>query len=386
MKEREFGFFLLTKKIMLRHKGFDNIDGFRTFLKKIVPSNVYYSSAYFEKPEAKMEEKGWLGADLIFDVDADHIPTPCDKIHDRWICRNCGYTGRGFPPEKCLRCSEKIFGERVWPCEICLASAKLQIIRLIDILTKDFGFSSKEMKVYFSGHRGYHLHMESEKTLTLDAMARREIVDYILGIGLNPKFLGLRDRIEGRVQLVGGPDLSDSGWSGRMAKGTYDFLLTTTAEELEKKGLMKNAANAIIKHREELLRSWRKKGPWGIVKDVGIESWIKIARQGIESQSVKIDALVTPDIHRLIRYENTLHGKTGLKKTFVPLNDIDRFDPLESSLVFKNEDVKVFVSEAPKFRLGNQIFGPYKNQEIKLPIAAALMLMCKEVAKVEDKR
>jgi len=71
---------------MLRHKGFRNVDALRSFLKTVVPSDVYYSSAYYERPEEDMRGKGWLGADLIFDIDADHIPTPCAKVHDIWVC------------------------------------------------------------------------------------------------------------------------------------------------------------------------------------------------------------------------------------------------------------------------------------------------------------
>jgi len=29
-----------------------------------------------------MENKGWIGADLIFDIDADHIETRCKTEHD----------------------------------------------------------------------------------------------------------------------------------------------------------------------------------------------------------------------------------------------------------------------------------------------------------------
>jgi DNA primase small subunit len=38
--------------------------------------------------------------------------------------------------------------------------------------------------VFFSGHRGYHVQIENEVVKTLDAMARKEIVDYVSGLGL----------------------------------------------------------------------------------------------------------------------------------------------------------------------------------------------------------
>jgi len=384
IERREFGFLLLKERIMLRHKGFRGVDDLRASLKTIVPSDVYYSSAYYERPEEDMRGKGWLGADLIFDIDADHIPTPCGKVHDVWVCSNCGAVGRGVSPKKCPTCGEQKFNEKTWPCEVCLESAKVEAIKLIDILTKDFGFSSGELKVGFSGHRGYHVHVESEEVRALDSMARKEIVDYVLGIGLEAEFHGLGKRGGKGSRVLAGPDLYDLGWKGRIARGTYDFLLTATPEELEKTGLKKRVVDTIIQHKEALLESWKEKGPWGIIKGVGTESWRKIAQYGVEKQSVKIDTVVTTDIHRLIRLANTLHGKTGLKKIEVPITGIEHFDPFKSAVTFKKGTVTVLVSDAPKFRLGDETYGPYKGQKIELPTAAALMLLCKGAAKVVE--
>jgi DNA primase catalytic subunit len=43
---------------------------------------------------------------------------------------------------------------------------------VMDILENDFGFSQNEMRVFFSGHRGYHVHIESEVVRSLDAMSQ----------------------------------------------------------------------------------------------------------------------------------------------------------------------------------------------------------------------
>ena len=385
IERREFGFFLLKERFMLRHKGFKNAGKLRDFLKMTVPSDAYYSSAYYEKPEEEMEEKGWLGADLIFDIDADHIPTPCAKVHDTWVCSKCGAVGRGAPPEGCPNCGQKNFDEKTWPCEVCLECAKVETMKLTDFLMKDFGFSQGEINVGFSGHRGYHLHIESEGIRELDQMARKEIVDYLVGIGLEPEFHGLEEKMaERRSRVITGPDLGDLGWRGRIARGTYEFLLEVAPEKLEKMGLKKTVSGIIVQHREVLLESWKEKAPWGIVKGIGIGSWRKIAQHGAEKQSVKLDTVVTTDIHRLIRLNNTLHGKTGLKKMKVSIADIERFDPFRSAIAFKEGMVTVFVSQAPQFRLGEEIYGPYDRQKIELPTAAALLLLCKGAAKLVE--
>ncbi len=379
--KREFGFLLFKDRIMLRHKAFKNVGDLRSFLKRLIPSDVYYSSAYYERPERDMEKKGWLGADLVFDIDADHIPTPCAKDHDRWVCMGCGATGRGLAPQECPACGERRFDERTWPCEVCLESAKAETMKLIDMLMKDFGFLPEEVSVGFSGHRGYHVHVESEEIRKIDQMARKEIVDYLVGIGVETGFHGLENGGK-RAHILAGPSLDDSGWRGRIARGTYEFLLTATPEELEKIGLKKTLVNTIIKHKKELLESWKEAGPWGIVKGIGIEGWKKIAEHGVTRQSTKIDTVVTTDIHRLIRLSNTLHGKTGLKKIEVPITEIEDFDPFKDAVVFREGTVTVLVSDAPKFRLGDGIYGPYKEEKVELPTAAALLLLCKRAAKV----
>lgn len=387
IEKREFGFFMLKGRIMLRHKGFKNIDELRSYMKQITPSDVYYSAAYYERPEAEMDEKGWLGADLIFDIDADHIPTPCAKVHDTWVCTNCGAAGKGITPQNCPACGGQKFDEKTWPCEVCLASAKAETVKLIDFLTKDFGFSPKALKMFFSGHRGYHLQIEGEEVRELDQMARSEIVDYLLGVGLEPVFHGLvKEGPERRSRILVGPDLSDPGWRGRIAKGTYDLLLAVSQEELEKIGLKKKVAETLIENREALLESWRKRGPWGAVKGIGAESWKKLAQKSVEKQSARIDTVVTTDIHRLIRLNNTLHGKTGLKKTEVPLTGIEKFDPFKRAIAFEKGSVNLLVSDSPKFRLGDELYSPYKNRKVELPTAAALLLLCKGLAKLAEEQ
>jgi DNA primase small subunit len=381
LKRREFGFLLLEKKVMLRHKGFRDADSLRSSLCSVVPSDVYYSSAYYERPEEEMKAKGWLGADLVFDIDADHIPTPCATVHDFWVCTGCGVSGKGKAPPKCPSCGGVKFKAKTWPCEVCLEAAKKETIKLVDVLTEDFGFSSDVLTVAFSGHRGYHVHVESEVVRDFDSLSRKEVVDYVMGIGLDAEFHGLGKGATAE-RRVAGPDLSDHGWRGRVAKGTYDFLLTASEEDLLKMGLTRQQINPLIKHSEAVLKSWDKKGPWGAVKGISLETWKKIAQCGVELQSVKIDTVVTPDINRLIRLSNSLHGKTGLKKLELPISDLENFDPLKSAVAFKEGEVTVQVSDAPQFRVEDEIYGPFERQKIELPTAAALMLLCKGVAKV----
>ena len=97
------------------------------------------------------------------------------------------------------------------------------------------------------------------------------------------------------------------------------------------------------------------------------------------------DTVVTTDTHRLIRVNNTLHGKTGFRKIEFPIQSIDTFDPFKEAIVFNGDVVKVLVSDAPLFRIGDKMYGPYKNQIVDLSINAAILLICKDRAKLVKK-
>ena len=93
----------------------------------------------------------------------------------------------------------------------------------------------------------------------------------------------------------------------------------------------------------------------------------------------KIDTVVTTDVHRLIRMPGTLNGKTGLKATIVTLDHLEEFDPFVEPVVFEGKQ-KVEITEAPTLRIGDQTFGPYVDQKVELPMAAAVLLVAKGVA------
>jgi DNA primase small subunit len=379
LDQRELGFLLFKERIMLRHQRFESVSDLKSFLIKDVPSDVYHSCAYYENPEADMDKKGWLGADLVFDIDADHIPTSCNKVHDEWTCSKCGFSGKGITPEACPICAGQKFDTKIWVCELCLESAKEETVKLIDMLEKDFGFAPQEIRVFFSGHRGYHVHIENEAVKTLDVMARKEIVDYVSGLGLSmiddqAKY-GSKRRRGSRVF-----SLHDFGWNKRLKLGLQKFLMNATKEDLKNAGIKGYAA--ILENREAILKRCLEEGRWDSVKGIGVGTWKKLAEYVKDLESAKIDTVVTTDTHRLIRMNGTLHGKTGLKKVEFPAKNLKDFDPFKEAVAFKEGTVKVFVSDAPEFRLGDSVLGPYKNQAVELPTVAAVLLICKGRAEV----
>ncbi|HLN89549.1 MAG TPA: DNA primase small subunit PriS [Candidatus Binatia bacterium] len=378
--QREFGYLMFKERFMYRHRRFAEFKNLRTTLADTVPSDVYYSCAYYENPDLDMNKKGWLGADLVFDIDADHIPTSCNKIHDEFRCVKCGFEGKGITPEVCPCCEEIKFETKIWACDLCIESARDETAKLLDMLENDFGFCQDELHVYFSGHRGYHVHIENEIVRSLDAMARKEIVDYVTGLGITILEREAQEK-RGKRRATKKFSLHDFGWNRRLKVGMQDFLLNATKYDMKNAGI-KN--NALLKNRETIVKRAINEGRWESIKDVSVQTWLKLAEHIKETQSSKIDTVVTTDIHRLIRMNGTLHGKTGLKKVEFPAKNLRDFDPFIEAVAFKKGTAKVLVSDAPKFRLSGETLGPYKNQTVELPTAAAVMLICKRRAEVAD--
>jgi DNA primase small subunit len=380
-EQREFAYLMFKERFMVRHRRFAEFKRFREMLAETVPSDVYHSCAYYENPDFDMDKKGWLGADLVFDIDADHIPTNCDKIHDEFTCIKCGFSGRGLIPEICPCCEATKFESKTWPCELCIQSARNETAKLIDMLENDFGFSQNELHVYFSGHRGYHVHIENDSVKSLDAMARKEIVDFVTGLGIaildNNSKQPRKKRGSGMKKF----SLHNFGWNKRLKVGMADFLLNATSENLKVVGLNNKA---VSENKELIIKRAIQEGKWESIKGVKAQTWLKLAEFVRETQSSKIDTVVTTDIHRLIRMNGTLHGKTGLKKVEFPAKDLKTFDPFTGAVAFKKGTARVLVSDAPEFRMSGETLGPYKNQTVELPIAAAVMLICKKRAQVAN--
>jgi DNA primase small subunit len=139
-----------------------------------------------------------------------------------------------------------------------------------------------------------------------------------------------------------------------------------------------------MKNQKMLIENFKKKGRID-VKGVGLKDWEKIIQWVVAQQSAKIDTVVTTDVHRLIRLAGSLHGKTGFMKVEAHLRGFDEFDPLKEAVAFKEGHAIVDVTEAPEFRIGDTVYGPFKNaSRVELPTPAALFLLCKGAAQMVE--
>jgi DNA primase small subunit len=336
-----------------------------------------------------MANKGWLGADIVFDVDADHIETPCKENHGMWRCPNCNEVGRGKKPQRCPNCNQEKLEDLTWLCDKCIFAAKEEMIKLRDFMVEDFGISPSDTHLFFSGHRGYHMHLVSDRFKKLDDAQRKEIVDYVLALGLDPTEQGLYQGSSDvysadKHSIIRGPQATDPGWRGRLARGVLQVITTFDQNQLLNLGFSRGTVNQILNERDRVEREWLNQIPWSYYQDrwrVTDQTWKNILEKSLDAVKLRtnIDTVVTTDIHRLIRMPGTLNGKTGFKATVLDSDELESFDPFDEPIVFEGNQ-EVYVKSAPELRIRDETFGPFVNEKVELPLAAAVLLVAKGVA------
>jgi len=378
IEKREFAFIHFQGKGMHRHMSFATEAEMQRYLRNNAPMHSYYSSSYYGDPSADMSQKDWLGADLIFDIDADHFDLPCQREHDKWWCKNCGEHGVGHPPEICV-CGKAQFITETWLCDRCLQAAKYETQKLLDILITDFGVDVENLTTNFSGNRGYHVHVHGDKFKPLDQNARREIVDYIMATGLEAEYQGFSPRKRGAK-----PILAEGGWRGRTGRALYDYLSAATEENIRSLRLSRRSTDNILQHRDKILDILVTKHPSNLIPSlIDPNSLDKLLGEALKLQASEIDTVVTTDIHRLIRMPYTLHGKTGWQVQTIPYRQLPSYDPFLEAVVVRGGEVRLEFSHAPKIKILDTWYGPYDQEEATLPLEAALFFLCKKGARVK---
>jgi DNA primase small subunit len=319
-----------------------------------------------------MGQKGWRGTDLIFDIDADHLDVMCKAKHDRWICKECGNSGMGARPERCPSCQSPKIDDETWLCDNCINQTKIETQKLINILCDDFGFSKKGIEVTYTGHRGYHTKIASPSIQLLTPSERREIVDYITARGIDFQAYGLFGQDIHSKKNLAGPGKEDVGWGSRIYRSVIGMIEKDEPpfQKLEKKGLVLREMAA---------------GRWDTAKGFTLEKWNQLVPKALDRDGIAhIDEPVTTDIHRLIRLQGSLHGKTGFAVTKV--DDLESFEPFRDAIAFKSsETVTVRIDKgksAHSFRIGEQTYGPFKQEKCEMPLEFAIFFMCKGVAEI----
>ena len=356
---REWGFIEFTSgqdTFMKRHRAFGSEGELHDYLRGIGPAHAYYSVAYYEYPGApKMKEKNWLKADLIFDIDSDHLPGGINSYADM------------------------------------LEKGKRETLKLLEFLMDDFGFREDQVHAVFSGGRGYHFHISEESVLSLGSAERREIVDYVSSKGLNLERIFTKKDISGdagaeSAKISVFPSEDDGGWGGRINRHLISHLTSISKNKNAVDiltgfdGIGKVKAKKIIDvFQDESRVAALKKGKMDALGGIKKELLETIVNQGVEQMAACVDEPVTADIKRLIRLPGSLHGKSGMKVTALSIDELETFEPLNDAVVFsdKSEKIKVIKPFAVQMK-GKDLMVEEGVQEV--PEYAAIYLMCRGVA------
>jgi len=332
LEQREFGIGNL-KKIDARHLCFASLGDFRRYLCANTPMFVSHSTSYYEFPGATpIQKKQRRGADLVFDLD--------------------------------------IHAEGKYGAFFLLDKVKEELVRLVDdFIINDFG--CKEVMVAFSGNRGYHVHVRDEEFLPLGGDERRELVDYVMGNGLD--YLQFFSSADTKPPRLMGPRPEEGGYRGRMARGTIRLLTEKPA------AISRLFSNE--KQRDFFISGIRD-GNWSrtSLKFEDLKKKLGIVAETLPVSSVNTDAGVTQDLSKLIRVPNSIHGETGLVARIV--EDVSKFEPLRDAFIENKEIVQVrFTEDVPALAIGGETLGPFKKDEKKeMALPVGMFYMLKESA------
>jgi DNA primase small subunit len=289
-----------------------------------------------------MAEKDWQNADLIFDIDAKDLNLSCRINHTCKKCSNCANIFAN--DEKCTQCDSAKSDTVSVLCKDCIAAAKNEVKKLVNILESDLGTNKENLQVYFSGNEGFHIHISNSNYERLESKERAELVDYIMFKGAMPETFGAKPS-DFTKSTFAEPD--EKGWLGRVSKQLF--------------GSKSNKPKISRQLVSEGYISFKKKLD-EIQKQIGVQ----------------IDPNVTIDIHRIFRMGGTINSKSGLVKT--PCTDISKFNPGHDACFIDDDEITVLANCPVEFRLKNKKFGPYKKEQVTIPKYAAVYMICKGCA------
>ncbi|NOJ29335.1 MAG: DNA primase [Nitrososphaeraceae archaeon] len=344
ISKREFGF-MSFDNVMQRHQSFSSLGRLQAYLIKEIPSDVYCSNSFYNFPTFPMQDKQWLGADLIFDIDLKDLHLPCDKSHSYHICKKCKNIS-SIEINSCIMCNDTRFSKITFPCKICISSLKKEVEKLLDFLIVDFGIDKNSIHVFFSGNTGFHLHVNVQSLRELYSQSRADLSSYILGKELMPEFFGIRkqkDTFTVKIPYFG----IDYGWRKRT---------------FEKLGI-----DTVTKQRMSFLTN-KLGGYYGFRT--------KLSEIGNEL-GARIDPMVTMDIHRIFRMPYSINSKSGLIKT--RCDNLDTFEPFNDSCLEDDSMIDIMINYPIKFRLKNKSYNFDKTRK-NVPFYLACYLVCKGFA------
>ena len=353
INEHEFGFRLFDGKIH-RHLAFNGKKELYAYIIKFSPSDIFYSSARYQNPEAEIDQKGWIGSDLIFDIDGKDLHLDCAQSHNLTLCKDCRFISKGID-SVCESCNSIRLQIIDIPCKRCIKSLNGEVKKLIEILCDDFGIDKDFILVYFSGNNGYHIHVTDNNFYGASGKKRNAIVQYLMCKGYMIENLGIRKNTEGVFVPMHNKILYYQGWRKRILDSIH---LPIQNHRLDDKFVKKYIS----------------------MRDANSNNIHDIISNHILDLSAKIDPNVTLDIHRIFRLSGSISSKSGLIKALC--KDLDSFDPSVDACLIGDSIVEIESKLDIKISLKGKQFG-IKTGINTLPEYVAAYLICKGIGNIK---
>ncbi|NPA97320.1 MAG: hypothetical protein GXO32_06940 [Crenarchaeota archaeon] len=359
---REFALQPMHSSSYVRHLAFRSASELRNYILSNVPRHLYFSSARYRDPSCSdMQAKGWLGSDLVFDIDADHLQACMDKAVELKFCASCGEL-LNENDKKCPRCGSSNVVELDYVPKECIYAARDEMMKLVEAVEQELGYTT--YTIAFSGNRGFHLRIQLDGADALmSGEMRREIVSYLKLEGIDPtQFMIVEKRRRGKRILTLPPRTKDPGVKGRIARS---LLRMVASDEL---------ACKVIRGETADYRALAR-----VANSVNA-----VLMDAIREAAIVVDEKVTMDISRLVRIPGSINGKSGWLCRCVSVNKLQQFEVAEdvvSPIPGAVVEVRLLVS-LPRIRIIDEEVGGKRGDKLRLTSLAALFLAFKGVARI----
>jgi len=302
LENREFGFDHTGEGPSDRKNVFSDIRDLEDYVRATAPYAMYSSVALYEEPR---EMEGWLGAELVFDIDAKDLPL-----------RRCTH-------------------EHGKVCPICLEDAKELARDTLVVLKEDFGLEN--VHAIYSG-RGYHIRVLDEWALELDSKARERILAYISSAE-EVTFDDIQSR---RIML-------SSGYFHVFRLRFGYFIRRVNENHLLNIGLDRGRAKKILESRDTIYEDFVRKGLLtAFPRGIGYKSLARLFALSSTFSKAYFDGRVTVDVKRILRVPSSLHSKVSLVTTYIGTKEreLEKFNPFEDAVPeFRRKEVREAYNE-----------------------------------------
>mgnify|MGYP001178940724 CR=1 FL=1 len=398
--------FLTWDSRMIRHQSHNDIESLRDLATKRAPKAIYASlSQYLDpshRPPKTEDRKSMNCQECGHEYKSDT---------NKSACPSCGVENeKANVNTKDRRAMDLAFdidygdipgAEQRDPRENLGAAAR-STMNLVQILVNDFGFDHSDMKITFSGKKGFHVRVANNHPLFSDSnqkdeAVRKALVAYVSGYDFNPMdFVKVQAHLNSpnTWHLKG----YESGWGKRFNESIEYFLKLAHKDEetftdvlrmympwyTDKKRYGTKKSLPSQKVIGGFRDSCKEYGP-KIMKGENIRQMKDAEAKRLLSFALSrtllrygafVDKRVTADKARVLRIPGSLHGGSGLVCCKVPsldyLADMSWVLDLQKELL-GDEEVEVSIS-----KVANTYYGVYEPGEHKVPKHIAYAMLCSQ--------